>query len=84
MPKVSEGDAGKELVSAQYGAAGTYVLSIGGQALAGTVRQGTQLTDTLGTVSLEPGNNELRVSAREISGQELMRLRSLVLRPVSR
>ncbi len=83
-PKVSEGDAGKELVSAQAGAAGTYVVSIGGQTLSGTVRQGSQLADTLGTVTLEPGTYELRVSAREISGQELMRLRSLVLRPIAR
>ncbi len=36
---------------------------------------------TLGTVTLEPGPHEIRVSAKAITGEELFRLRHLTLKP---
>ncbi len=80
--RLAEGDAGKEMVRAQKGAAGTYAVTVGRDTIVKTVRQGANITEPLGTVTLEPGTHEIRVSAREISGQELMRLRRLVLKPV--
>ncbi len=80
--KLAEGDAGKERVTAQKGAAGIYTVSIGGETFTKNVRQGSGVTEELGKVTLEPGRYEIRVSAKEISGQELMRLRSLLLKPV--
>jgi hypothetical protein len=78
-----EGDAGKEIAGAQKGAGGTYAVQIGGETFAKTVRAGTQVTDELGKVTLEPGSYELRVSAKEITGEELFRLRRLTLQPVA-
>jgi len=78
-----EGDAGKEIAGAQKGAGGTYAVQIGGETFAKTVRAGTQVTDALGKVTLEPGSYELRVSAKKITGEELFRLRRLTLQPVA-
>jgi len=79
--KVAEGDAGKELVAAQVGAGGTYVVHIDSQTLTRKVRIGLNVNEPLGTVTLEPGACTVRVSATDITGEELMRLRSLVLKP---
>jgi len=81
--KKVEGDAGKEIAPAHNAAGGTYVVKIGAVQLSGTVRVGNQITDPLGRVELEPGNYEVRVSAGEITGEELMRLRKVTLKPVA-
>ena len=80
--KVAEGDAGKEVQRAQKGAAGTYAVTVGGRELSKPVRQGSAVKENLGSVTLEPGTYEIRVSAREITGEELFRLRNLTLVPV--
>jgi alpha-L-fucosidase len=81
--KVKEGDAGKERVRANKGAGGTYVVKLGTQAVEHKVRSGDNVRDALGKVTLEPGAFEIRVTAKEITGEELLRLRALVLKPVS-
>ena len=80
--RIVEGDAGKEVAPANQGASGVYVVQIGGNALTGTVRQGNRVAETLGRVALPPGNYEIRVAAKEITGEELMRLRQMTLKPV--
>jgi len=80
--KVAEGDAGKEVQRAQKGAAGTYAVTVGGRELSKPVRQGSAVKENLGSVTLEPGTYEIRVSAKEITGEELFRLRNLTLVPV--
>ncbi len=81
--KVAEGDAGKEQQRAQKGAAGTYVFSVGGKEFAKPVRQGNAVKEKLGSVTLEPGVHEISVSAKEITGEELFRLRNITLTPVA-
>ena len=80
--KLAEGDAGKEAVNARKGAAGTYGVTVNGREFAKPVRQGSAVRETLGTVTLDPGSHEIRVSAKDITGQELFRLRHVTLRPV--
>ncbi len=80
--KVAEGDAGKEQQRAQKGAAGTYIVSVGGKEFAKPVRQGSAVKERLGSVTLEPGEHEISVSAKEITGEELFRLRNITLTPV--
>jgi hypothetical protein len=79
--KVVEGDAGKELATAQAAVGGDYAVEIDGRAIPGTVRVGDLLTDSLGVLTLEPGEHVLRVVGREITGLELFRLRKLTLTP---
>jgi alpha-L-fucosidase len=62
---------------------GTYVVEIGSQAIAGTVTAGKEQSEALGQVRLEPGEYEIRVSPKQIKGRELMRLRTLTLKPVA-
>jgi hypothetical protein len=81
--KVKEGDADKERAQASKGAGGTYVVRVGAQSVEKKVRSGANLRDTLGKLTLEPGSFEIRVSAQDITGEELLRLRALTLRPVS-
>ena len=64
---------------APAGAAGTFVVRVGAQALKGTVQEGLERTSALGRVTLEPGAFEIAVEPVEIKGQELMRLRGLTL-----
>lgn len=78
--KVTEGDAGKETQRAQKGAAGTYVVTIHGQEFTNPVRTGNSVKDTLGTITLNPGTYEIRVIAKEITGSELFRPRTLTLK----
>jgi alpha-L-fucosidase len=80
-PKLVEGDAGKELAAAQSAAGGVYAVEVDGHAITGTVRTGDLLSDTLGVITLAPGEHVLRVVAREITGKELFRLRKLSLTP---
>jgi len=81
--KKVEGDAGKEIAPAHNAAGGTYAVQIGAAQFTGVVRSGNQVTDALGSVVLEPGNYEIRVSAQDIAGVELMRLRKLTLTPIT-
>jgi len=81
--KKVEGDVGKEIAPAHNAAGGTYAVQIGAAQFTGVVRSGNQVTDALGSVVLEPGNYEIRVSAQDIAGVELMRLRKLTLTPVT-
>jgi hypothetical protein len=43
------------------------------------VRAGTQQSQAVGTLRLEPGTHEVYVDPVEINGNELMRLRSITL-----
>jgi len=60
-------------------AGGTYAVTIDGQTLRGAVTAGSNQTQSLGTVQLQPGQYQLRVDPVRIAGAELMRLRSVVL-----
>ena len=80
--KVAEGDEGKELVAARSGAGGTYEVQIGTQTLTYNVRLGINVTEPLGKVTMTPGTTTIRVAAQNITGEELMRLRSIILKPV--
>jgi alpha-L-fucosidase len=61
-------------------ASGTYAISFGTEVLKGTVKAGTMQTVSLGHVSLKAGTLEIKLSADEIKGGELMRPRCLVLK----
>lgn len=64
----------------QYG--GAFSVKIGDHTLLGEVaRQGMNIAVELGRVSLQPGKIEILVSAEKISGEELMRLKNITLRP---
>jgi hypothetical protein len=78
-----DGDAGKETAKAHKGAGGTYAVRLGPSEFTGKVRQGSRVKESVGKVTLPRGTHEIRVTAREITGEELMRLRNLVLRPVA-
>jgi hypothetical protein len=62
-------------------AGGTFTVSCGGQTLAGIVQAGTNQTLPLGRMTLAGGPCEIRVTANEIKGGELFRLRRLELKP---
>jgi hypothetical protein len=47
------------------------------------VKEGIEQNQSLGQLRLDPGNYQLRVTPAKIAGEELMNLRSIVLRPVS-
>ena len=81
--KKVEGDAGKEIAAAHNAAGGMYAVQLGGTELTGVVRVGNQVTELLGRVQLAPGKYEIRVSAKTITGDELMRLRRIELKPVA-
>jgi hypothetical protein len=61
---------------------GTFALSFGPETLKGTVKAGTMQTVSLGHVSLKAGAVEIKLSADEIKGSELMRPRCLVLKRI--
>jgi alpha-L-fucosidase len=61
-------------------AGGTYAVKLGNASLSGAVRAGKDLQVPLGQVQLEAGSLDIEVVPREIKGDELMRLRSLVLK----
>jgi hypothetical protein len=80
--RVVEGDAGKEQVRANRGVGGVYEVRVGQQTFAKPVRTGSNVSENLGKVTLTPGSFEIRVSAKEITGEELMRLRAITFKPV--
>ena len=81
--RVQEGDAGKEMVRAHSGAGGVFEVRIGETTLTGKVVIGTNVKADLGRVTLVPGSFEIRVLAKEITGEELFRLRAIELKPVA-
>jgi hypothetical protein len=81
--KVVEGDAGKEISRAGSGAGGTCVIKIADQELAHEIKQGKTIEQSLGKITLKPGSHELRVESLKITGDELMLLRKIILKPLS-
>jgi len=79
--KLVEGYAGKELQNERKGSGGTYVVSIGNQTFTKEVIAGGTQKETLGNITLEPGNYQVKVVAKEITGEELFRLTSISLKP---
>jgi hypothetical protein len=64
-------------------AGGTFHVIGGSNTLGAAVKQGTEFTDTLGTITLDPGVHEIRVApGKLIDGQDLMHLRTLTLTAV--
>jgi alpha-L-fucosidase len=61
-------------------ASGTVALSVGPENLRGTVKAGTIQSISLGQVALKAGTIEIKLSAEEIKGSELMRPRCLILK----
>jgi hypothetical protein len=57
------------------------VVQVGQQSLRGTVRQGSFVKDSVGVFDLAEGLFDLQVLAAEITGEELFRLRSVILTP---
>lgn len=80
--RLVEGDAGKELAKANTGAGGSYLVTIGEGRFPKTVRIGSGVSEPLGRITLEPGRHVFRISATEVTGVELFRLRRIVLDPV--
>ena len=76
-------DGGQRPRPASKGAAGTFAVSFGGQTLQGTIApvEG-YLTLKLGQITLDPGQFDITIKAVEITGDELIHLRHLVLTPV--
>jgi alpha-L-fucosidase len=62
-------------------AGGTYVVKLGDKSLPGTVGGSTSSPQSLGKVTLPAGAFEISVEPIQISGGELLRLRSLTLTP---
>jgi alpha-L-fucosidase len=60
---------------------GAFAVTVGDYDLSGMVRQGVEQVVSPGRVTLAPGVYEIRVRPRRIEGDELMRLRQLVLTP---
>ena len=80
--KLVEGDAGKEISRASGGAGGTCMIKIGGKEFACEIKRGSNIEKSLGKITLEPGSHELRVEGVKITGEELMRLRKIILKPL--
>lgn len=79
--KMIEGYAGKELQKERKGSGGTYIVSKGNQTFTKEVLPGGSQKETLGNIILEPGNYQVKVVAKEITGEELFRLTSISLVP---
>ena len=81
--RLAEGDAGKEKTAAQSGAGGTYAVSCGDWNVQKTVRPGTNVVESLGRMTVNSGDGEIRIRAMNIIGEELFKVRSLELNPVT-
>ena len=78
-----ETDGGAVAARSEQTFAGTFTVSIGDQTLKGEVRQqGMNVAVDLGRVVLRPGEFDIKVEAGDITGKELMLLKSLTLLPV--
>jgi alpha-L-fucosidase len=63
---------------------GTFSLTMGGQTRTGKVTAGKMQKTSLGRLRLSPGESQtIKILPTEIKGTELMRLRSLILTPVT-
>jgi lysophospholipase L1-like esterase len=77
-----ETDGGAVAAKSQQTFGGTFSVTIGSQKLQGEVRQqGMDVAVDLGPIDLEPGDLEIKIQADEITGKELMLLKSLNLTP---
>ena len=80
--RIVDGDAGKELLKASKGSGGSYAVAIGPQTFTASVKTGLRVKETLGRVTLPAGNHEIRISATEITGEELFRVRQITIKSV--
>jgi alpha-L-fucosidase len=80
--RIVDGDAGKELLKANKGSGGSYTVAIGPKTFTATVKPGLRVNEPLGRVTLPMGNHEFRISANEITGEELFRVRQITIKPV--
>jgi alpha-L-fucosidase len=62
-------------------AGGKFNVTIASKTFPATVKKGTEQTQHLGQLHLDPGNYELKVTPEKIDGEELMNLRSITLNP---
>lgn len=81
--RLVEGDAGKELVK-EVGASGVYAISAGKVKITHEVTIGKFVCDTVGVITLPKGEFDLKVSAVQIKGNELFRLRKLFLKKITK
>lgn len=81
--KVVEGDVGKETSRGGLGAGGTFAVRIGTREFVGKVKQGNQVEESLGKITLNPGKHDIRLQAVDITGEELMNPRKIILKPVT-
>ena len=78
-----ETDGGAVAAKSAQTFGGTFTVLIGNQTLKGKLRQqGMDVALELGQISLAPGNLEIKIQADEITGKELMLLKSLTLLPL--
>ena len=78
-----ETDGGAVAAKSAQTFGGTFTVLIGNQTLKGKLRQqGMDVALELGQISLAPGNLEIKIQAVEITGKELMLLKSLTLLPL--
>ena len=78
-----ETDGGAVAAKSAQTFGGTFTVLIGNQTLKGEVlQQGMDVALELGQISLAPGNLEIKIQAVEITGKELMLLKSLTLLPL--
>ena len=77
-----ETDGGAIAAISQQTFGGTFTVTIGSQKLPGEVhQQGMNMALDLGQIELKPGDLEIKIQANEITGKELMLLKSLTLTP---
>lgn len=68
---------------AEVGSAnGVFAISFGGESLKGSVKPGPMQVATLGRITLKPGSHEIKLSAVDLKGDEMMKPRALTLKPV--
>ena len=78
-----ETDGGAVAAKSAQTFGGTFTVLIGNQTLKGEVlQQGMDVALELGQISLAPGNLEIKIQADEITGKELMLLKSLTFLPL--
>jgi alpha-L-fucosidase/lysophospholipase L1-like esterase len=78
-----ETDGGAIAAKSQQTFGGTFTVTIGSQKIPGEVhQQGMNVALDLGPIDLEPGDLEIKIQANEISGKELMLVKSLTLIPL--
>jgi alpha-L-fucosidase len=77
-------DLGVEYASEKESVGNTFVVVVNGKAVQAKVGETTKAPVSLGSITLGPGETELAVEAAGSRTGELMRLKSLVLRPKKR